>query len=124
MNHENLQSIEGNKLSNLYDTNGVDGANNSGAGGSSGASSLVQSAINWVGDIVHDIRVLREEIATSTWSELFIRCRNSRQLVLLVVFIALFFDNMLLTTVGKNQPLFHMLLKRKFSFFYSENFAN
>ncbi len=28
-------------------------------------------------------------------------CRRSRKLVLLVVFIALFFDNMLLTTIGK-----------------------
>jgi hypothetical protein len=32
-------------------------------------------------------------------SELLYKCRNSRTLVLLVVFIALFFDNMLLTTV-------------------------
>lgn len=29
------------------------------------------------------------------------KCRHSRKLVLLVVFIALFFDNMLLTTIGK-----------------------
>ena len=28
------------------------------------------------------------------------KCRGSRKLVLLVVFIALFFDNMLLTTIG------------------------
>ena len=34
-------------------------------------------------------------------SELVYKCRHSRKLVLLVVFIALFFDNMLLTTVGK-----------------------
>ncbi len=33
--------------------------------------------------------------------ELVRSCRNSRKLVLLVVFIALFFDNMLLTTIGK-----------------------
>lgn len=31
---------------------------------------------------------------------LFQSCRESNKLVLLVVFIALFFDNMLLTTVG------------------------
>ena len=35
------------------------------------------------------------------FTELIIKCRQSRSLVLLVVFIALFFDNMLLTTVGK-----------------------
>ncbi len=35
------------------------------------------------------------------FSDLVIACRQSRSLVLLVVFIALFFDNMLLTTVGK-----------------------
>ena len=29
------------------------------------------------------------------------KCRSSPKLVLLVVFIALFFDNMLLTTIGK-----------------------
>lgn len=34
-------------------------------------------------------------------SELKRKCRTSRKLVLLVVFIALFFDNMLLTTIGK-----------------------
>ena len=33
--------------------------------------------------------------------ELIKKCRSSRKLVLLVVFIALFFDNMLLTTIGK-----------------------
>lgn len=34
----------------------------------------------------------------------FVRsCRSSRKLVLLVVFIALFFDNMLLTTVGNSR---------------------
>ncbi len=35
------------------------------------------------------------------WTNLVYECRNSRKLVLLVVFIALFFDNMLMTTVGK-----------------------
>ena len=34
-------------------------------------------------------------------SVLLEKTRNSRKLVLLVVFIALFFDNMLLTTVGE-----------------------
>lgn len=33
------------------------------------------------------------------WKGLIYECRNSRKLVLLVVFIALFFDNMLMTTV-------------------------
>ena len=33
--------------------------------------------------------------------KLVFECRNSHKLVLLVVFIALFFDNMLMTTVGK-----------------------
>lgn len=33
----------------------------------------------------------------------FQSCRESNKLVLLVVFIALFFDNMLLTTVGKKK---------------------
>jgi hypothetical protein len=35
-----------------------------------------------------------------TFSETVYKCRHSRKLVLLVVFIALFFDNMLLTTIG------------------------
>ena len=38
-------------------------------------------------------------LSNMSWSELIHECRNSRRLVLLVVFIALFFDNMLLTTV-------------------------
>ena len=33
-------------------------------------------------------------------------CRTSRKLVLLVVFIALFFDNMLMTIISKNALLF------------------
>ncbi len=37
------------------------------------------------------------------WTNLVYECRNSRKLVLLVVFIALFFDNMLMTTVGKKE---------------------
>lgn len=40
------------------------------------------------------------------WTNLVYECRNSRKLVLLVVFIALFFDNMLMTTVGKFKVLF------------------
>lgn len=45
----------------------------------------------------------------STLSELVRRCRNSRKLVLMVVFIALFFDNMLLTTVGKEEAFFFLI---------------
>jgi hypothetical protein len=45
------------------------------------------------------------------WPEVIRECRNSRRLVLLVVFIALFFDNMLLTTVGnKYNPLFSLYI--------------
>jgi hypothetical protein len=36
-------------------------------------------------------------------SEFLHECRSSRKLVLLVVFIALFFDNMLLTTIGNEK---------------------
>lgn len=39
------------------------------------------------------------DLRNMKWSDLVHECRNSRRLVLLVVFIALFFDNMLLTTV-------------------------
>ena len=51
----------------------------------------------------HKIADLKTEYENGkeSWSEMLVRCRNSRKLVLLVVFIALFFDNMLLTTVGK-----------------------
>ena len=38
----------------------------------------------------------------STWKNVVNECRISRKLVLLVVFLALFFDNMLMTAVGKN----------------------
>lgn len=36
-------------------------------------------------------------------TDLLAKCRNSRRLILIIVFIALFLDNMLLTTVGKYQ---------------------
>ena len=44
---------------------------------------------------------LQYQNGTINWRNLVYECRNSRKLVLLVVFIALFFDNMLMTTVGK-----------------------
>lgn len=36
-----------------------------------------------------------------TIKERFVKCRQSRSLILFIVFVALFLDNMLLTTVGK-----------------------
>ncbi|XP_029644890.1 synaptic vesicular amine transporter [Octopus sinensis] len=45
--------------------------------------------------------------------DLFSRCRNSRQLVLFIVFIALFLDNMLLTTVVPIIPNFLYLTQNK-----------
>jgi MFS transporter, DHA1 family, solute carrier family 18 (vesicular amine transporter), member 1/2 len=48
-----------------------------------------------------DIKNLNFSSLKMNWSEYSNSIRNSRELVLLVVFIALFFDNMLLTTVGK-----------------------
>ena len=51
----------------------------------------------------------------SNISDLIINARQSRKLVLLVVFIALFFDNMLLTTVGKIE--FEVLKKNQFKIF-------
>lgn len=113
MNQENLQSFEGNKLSNLYQTSSGGGVSDGGGGGGGGghpshsyssnnlATGFIQSWIDWAIGMVQDMRRLKQEVSNSTWSEIFMRCRNSRQLVLLVVFIALFFDNMLLTTVGK-----------------------
>lgn len=85
---DNLRSFEGNKLDNLYEM--------SGSSGTRGRDSF----FNYHG-YLDDLWKLRAELADSTWPEIFTRCRNSRKLVLLVVFIALFFDNMLLTTVGK-----------------------
>jgi len=46
------------------------------------------------------------------WKNLVYECRNSRKLVLLVVFIALFFDNMLMTTVGKFVFINYKFLKK------------
>ena len=43
-------------------------------------------------------------------SEFIVKCRGSRKLVLLVVFIALFFDNMLLTTIGKLKSIKSIIL--------------
>lgn len=77
INRDSLTSLEGNKINNLYR-----------GGGSS--------------SIFSDIKELANELKGQTWTEIFTRCRASRKLVLLVVFIALFFDNMLLTTVGKS----------------------
>ena len=48
------------------------------------------------------------------WSGLVYECRNSRKLVLLVVFIALFFDNMLMTTVGNKSIIFLWINTKKF----------
>jgi hypothetical protein len=50
---------------------------------------------------VDDIKNLNFLSLKMNWTEYSNSIRNSRELVLLVVFIALFFDNMLLTTVGK-----------------------
>ena len=44
---------------------------------------------------------LQYENGHFNFNNLIFECRNSRKLVLLGVFIALFFDNMLMTTVGK-----------------------
>jgi hypothetical protein len=63
--------------------------------------------------LYQDIKEIVDEIKDNTWSEIFTKCRGSRRLVLLVVFIALLFDNMLLTTVGKNQTL-----KRLYNLFF------
>ncbi len=40
------------------------------------------------------------------WKNMVNECRISRKLVLLVAFLALFFDNMLMTAVGKNLFIF------------------
>ncbi|KAI0209452.1 Synaptic vesicular amine transporter [Lamellibrachia satsuma] len=42
----------------------------------------------------------------SGWSDLLARCRSSRKLILFIVFVALFLDNMLLTTVVPILPNF------------------
>lgn len=44
----------------------------------------------------------------SWWYDWLTRCRESRQLVLVIVAIALVLDNMLLTTVGKSVPTIYM----------------
>jgi hypothetical protein len=44
-------------------------------------------------------RTFLEQLSTMSFVEIIHSFRNSRKLILLVVFIALFFDNMLLTTV-------------------------
>lgn len=75
-------SFEGNKLNNLYETS------------NGGFTSTWKKHFEKISQLKH-------EYSNSTWSEIIYKCRNSRKLVLLVVFIALFFDNMLLTTVGK-----------------------
>jgi len=44
-------------------------------------------------------RTFLDQMSTMSFGEIIHSFRNSRKLILLVVFIALFFDNMLLTTV-------------------------
>ena len=44
---------------------------------------------------------MRNYFSTWRWHVFLENCRNSRNLVLFVVFVALFLDNMLLTVVGK-----------------------
>ena len=46
--------------------------------------------------------MMRQYFSTWQWQVFLERCRNSRNLVLFVVFVALFLDNMLLTVVGKS----------------------
>lgn len=54
------------------------------------------------------------------------KCRQSRNLVLIVVFIALFFDNMLTTTVGKLTFFTKIDAKNIYTnliFFYSSHYS-
>ena len=99
INHDSLTSFEGNKINNLYGGGGGggDGSTNYINGGNSNEN------INWLWKqpFFQELKEVADEIKNNSWSEIFTKCRGSRKLVLLVVFIALFFDNMLLTTVGK-----------------------
>lgn len=104
INHDSLTSFEGNKINNLYGGGG--GGGNSGGGGGStnyinGGNANENISWLWKQPIFQELKEVADEIKNNSWSEIFTKCRGSRKLVLLVVFIALFFDNMLLTTVGK-----------------------
>lgn len=64
------------------------------------SSSVQESACDWQ---TATTEMLQSYFANfdSGWSDLLARCRSSRKLILFIVFVALFLDNMLLTTVGK-----------------------
>lgn len=83
ISNENLQSFNGNKFPNI--NNAKTNENN------------MHTKNDW--QPFENMSTFKRNF--SNVSELVHKCRNSRKLVLLVVFIALFFDNMLLTTVGK-----------------------
>jgi hypothetical protein len=46
--------------------------------------------------------IIKDIVSPAKLSGCLTKCRQSRKLVLVIVFIALFLDNMLLTTVGTN----------------------
>lgn len=103
----NLNSFEGSKKFNDYNfnqnanySNSNNNNNNNASNKSNNMSGNECSEGCW--KIFQPFAKIKYELTNNSWSELIYKCRNSRQLVLLVVFIALFFDNMLLTTVGKN----------------------
>ncbi|GAB1603909.1 synaptic vesicular amine transporter-like [Argonauta hians] len=56
---------------------------------------------------------MTESFGRNWITDLFARCRNSRQLVLFIVFIALFLDNMLLSTVVPIIPNFLYSMQNK-----------
>jgi hypothetical protein len=90
--NDNIKSVDGSNLPS-YQNNPQNNTktNTSNLNNSSNYSSWKSSLINLFN--------LRKDFWNMNWSEIVHECRNSRRLVLLVVFIALFFDNMLLTTV-------------------------
>ncbi len=70
-------------------------ANNSkSSNDSSSGSNPDNNLLTMIANLFSDLKNGRIE-----WSDLITKSRSSRRLVLLIVFIALFFDNMLLTTV-------------------------
>ena len=77
------------------------GATNGNNGSSSKTTDSNNTSSSKAGPLLSTLLAFRDHLDRDSFRDFVHECRNSRKLVLLVVFIALFFDNMLLTTVGK-----------------------
>ena len=90
LNYPNSNNMSSNNIGSASSNLNNNTNSNNGFSNNSQPKSLIETAM-----------AFKERLDKESFSDLVHECRNSRKLVLLVVFIALFFDNVLLTTVGK-----------------------